>query len=176
MLYHCIVEMAKKPQRKKHHIMNYFKNITEVQAAKLLYRELSKIHHPDKGGDVEIMKSINNEYDFICAQLLKGNFTTQENFDSSWESCQLFKDKINAVVNMEGIVIELVGLWIWITGDTRTHKEGIKAAGYFWASKKAAWFWRPASAAGGRGKHSLDFLKNKYGCQTISGKRSAQLA
>ena len=52
--------------------MKHFENITTIEEAKKLYRELAKQHHPDKGGDVEIMKQVNNEYDFLCAKILKG--------------------------------------------------------------------------------------------------------
>ena len=79
----------------------------------------------------------------------------------------MFKEKINAIINLDGITIEIVGLWIWITGNTYQVKQAIKEAGFYFASKKIAWYWRPEHAAGGRGKHSLDELKIKYGCERV---------
>lgn len=148
--------------------MIYFENIKTVEEAKKTYRALAFEHHPDKGGDVEKMKIINKEYDFICAKILKGENLNESDFHNSWESSQFFKEKINAVINLEGIIIEIVGEWIWITGNTYPVKKFIKDAGYFFASKKQAWFWRPEHAAGGRGKSSLEELRAKYGVEKVS--------
>lgn len=159
--------------------MKHFENISTLEEAKKLYRELAKQHHPDKGGDVEIMKQVNSEYDFICAKILKGENLNTEDFNEAWSNSQLFKEKIDAIIHIDGLIIEIVGLWLWITGDTRNHKETLKAAGYWWASKKLAWYWRPESAAGGRGKYSLDELRSKHGSTLVSTanyKRPQQIA
>lgn len=159
--------------------MKHFHNIATIEDAKKRYRELAKEHHPDKGGDDEIMKQVNNEYDFICSKILKGENLTNEEYNEAWSSSQLFKEKIDSIINLQGLTIEIVGLWIWVTGETRPNSEILKAAGYKWASKKLAWFWRPESAAGGRGKYSLEELKNKFGSTLINSnnyKRSYQIA
>ena len=148
--------------------MIYFENIKTIEEAKKTYRSLAKENHPDKGGDAEKMKVINNEYDFICAKILKGENLSDADFSSNWESSQLFKEKINAIINLEGIEIEIVGLWLWITGNTYLVKDAIKTAGFFFAKKKQAWFWRPEHAAGGRGKSTLDELRSKYGSEKIT--------
>ena len=159
--------------------MKYFENISTLEEAKKLYRELAKQHHPDKGGDVEVMKVINSEYDFITAKILKGENLNTEDYNTAWNNSQLFKEKIDAIINCEGLIIEIVGLWLWITGDTRTNSAALKSAGYWWASKKLAWYWRPESAAGGRGKSTLDELRAKHGSTLISSsnyKRHQQIA
>ena len=43
--------------------MAYFKNISSYENLKSQYRTLALANHPDAGGDVEIMKAINSEYD-----------------------------------------------------------------------------------------------------------------
>lgn len=157
--------------------MKHFNPLPEtVEQAKKIYRELAKINHPDKGGELNIMQEINNEYDFICAKILRGENLSFDDYNDQWTSSQMFKEKINAIVNIEGIIIEIVGLWIWVTGNTRPVKDQIKEAGFWFASKKVAWYWRPEHAAGGRGKHSLDELKIKYGCERINGSYKYQLA
>jgi hypothetical protein len=45
--------------------MNYFKNIKSLEDLKNTFKKLARTHHPDMGGDVEIMKQINNEYDCL---------------------------------------------------------------------------------------------------------------
>ena len=43
--------------------MKYFTNCKTLNELKAEYRRLVMIHHPDRGGDEETMKAINNEYD-----------------------------------------------------------------------------------------------------------------
>ena len=40
--------------------MKYFNGVNTLDELKKEYRRLSKIHHPDCGGDEETMKAINN--------------------------------------------------------------------------------------------------------------------
>ena len=42
--------------------MEYFKNITNLREATLIYRRLAMLHHPDRGGDPETMKRINLDF------------------------------------------------------------------------------------------------------------------
>lgn len=149
--------------------MKHFKNIQTIEEAKKLYRELAKINHPDRGGETAIMQEINKEYDFICDKILKGENLNTEDFNEAWSNINLFRDKLNAIINLQGIEIEIAGSWVWVTGKTFVVKDVLKAAGFFWASKKEAWFWRPESAAGGRGKLSLDEVRAKYGSTKING-------
>lgn len=45
--------------------MSYFKNIKSLEDLKNTFKKLARTHHPDMGGDVEIMKQVNNEYDSL---------------------------------------------------------------------------------------------------------------
>ena len=40
----------------------------------------------------------------------------------------------------EGIEIEVCGSWVWVSGDTKPHKERLKALGFCWHSKKHCWY------------------------------------
>lgn len=44
---------------------NYFKNVKSYEELKSQYKELLKSNHPDNGGDVEVMKEINIQYDAL---------------------------------------------------------------------------------------------------------------
>ena len=43
----------------------YFKNIMSLDELKREYKALLKLHHPDNGGDVEVMKEVNVEFDAL---------------------------------------------------------------------------------------------------------------
>lgn len=148
--------------------MKFFIEVKTIEEAKQLYRNLAKLHHPDKGGDVEMMKAINAEYDYVCHRILSGAGFSQQEFTEAWDASQMFKDQINAIIHLPGLIIEVVGLWIWVTGETKLHRVALKDARYFFASKKIAWYWRPEHLSGGRGKYSLDELRTKYGSTQVN--------
>ena len=39
--------------------------------------------------------------------------------------------KMKTAPNIAGINVELCGLWVWLTGETKAHREEIKAIGGF---------------------------------------------
>lgn len=45
--------------------MTYFLDVQEKSALKNRYRQLSLAYHPDKGGEIEKMKAINQEYNML---------------------------------------------------------------------------------------------------------------
>lgn len=73
---------------------------------------------------------------------------------------------INAVIGLTDIVIEVCGAWVWLTGDTKAHKEAIKAAGYWWACKKSAWYFRPPDHKS-RNKGDLEKIRDTYGSASV---------
>lgn len=154
--------------------MTYFNNCQNLDQLRSAYRELAKQYHPDINPDIsdDIMKLINNEYDFATAKLLKGTQDESVNFEAAMQ----FKEKIASIVNLPDVLIEIVGSWIWVTGETRRVKEELKAADFNWAHKKQAWYWHPEGFGGGRGKKSLDEIRVIYGSQIIRNNRFNQIS
>lgn len=144
--------------------MKYFINCKTLQEAKELYRTLAKENHPDKGGDTSIMQEINAEFEHCCKNEMfgeKSNFNSYYNIDE-------FQEVINKIAHLDNIIIEVCGLWLWISGDTRKHKETLKAAGCRWASKKFRWYWRPEQENFKRTKNLDMFeIRLKYGSSII---------
>lgn len=150
--------------------MKYFNNCKSIEELKKEYKKLAFANHPDRGGDVEIMKAINSEYEKALNNLkANGNKTDK----ASTEQAEDFIEIINNIINLEGLVIEIVGNWIWVTGDTKKHKEALKNSGFWYASKKRAWYFKPADyVAKSRRHYSLDEIKSKYGSTKIEGKKA----
>ncbi len=118
----------------------HFKNFNSLQEVKLLYRDLAKKHHPDRGGNVIIMQEINNEYEFIIKNRCFSfkSEKEKENFDENSEL--LYPEIINQLLNLLGINFELCGSWLWISGATQMNKEELKKIGCFYAPKKKMWY------------------------------------
>ena len=145
-------------------MLKYFSNCQTLQEAKELYRTLAIKNHPDKGGDTATMQEINAEFAYCCKNEL---FGSNSNFNSYY-NVEQFQDVINKIAHLDNIIIEVCGLWLWVSGDTRKHKETLKAAGCRWASKKMLWYWRPEQQNFKRTK-SLDMfqIRLKYGSTII---------
>lgn len=78
---------------------------------------------------------------------------------------------IDALLKLDGLEIELCGRWLWIGGNTREHKDALKAAGCRWCSTKKLWSWHFADEGCGyrKGRRStMDQIRSKYGSTTFS--------
>lgn len=144
--------------------------VLDESTVKTAFRKAAQKYHPDKGGSTEMMQAVNAAY----AELQKHYGETIAEFGADAGYADRLNDAINAIIHLEGLNIEVCGLWVWVSGDTRTHKDAIKAAGYFWASKKFMWYFRPEEAKGGRGC-SMDEIRGKYGSVTVPTRRAAAL-
>ena len=149
----------------------HFKACNTLTELKLKYKELCKLHHPDKGGDLATMQSINAEYDFILASK---NFTFDNDKQSdgfSFEDEQAYKDIIQDMVKFEGLNIELCGSWLWFTGLTYPIKTVLKELGCKFSKNKCAWYWYPGERSNYKTNKtfSFDYIRNTYGSIQITG-------
>lgn len=159
--------------------MKYFANIKTLEELKREYKRLALENHPDRGGDVEVMKAINAEYDIMFNKVkdihinAKGETYTKENTETPSE----FKDIIDKLIRMEGLEIEIIGCFIWLSGNTRAHKDNIKALGFKWHSTKKMWYKAPEDyRKRSKKKYSIEEIRDMYGTSgTFTGKGALQL-
>lgn len=150
--------------------MKFFEHCTNLDELKRAYKAAAMKHHPDMGGDVETMKRINNEYE-RAFEVLKDRQNTAAAADTTGktkattESAGDFMAIINALLNLEGLEVELCGRWLWIGGDTMRHREALKAAGCKWSPNKKLWSWHFAEDGDTwhRGKRTMQQIRNRYG-------------
>ncbi|MDO8453698.1 MAG: J domain-containing protein [Sulfurimonas sp.] len=142
-------------------IKEAFKGVEGINEAKKIYKDLAKKLHPDVGGTDEEFKALNKIYNDFIENGLK--FEDDAEFDLELEKI------ISQILHFENIVIEVVGSWIWLTGDTREIKETLKEIGFKWASKKKQWYFGEMKGRNPKQK-SMDDIKAKYGSQTVQGK------
>lgn len=149
--------------------MKFFTACTTIDEVKDLYRKLAKDNHPDRGGDTATMQAINSEYAYACALLAKKAGWTDEQADREIKFSEEYRQVIEQIIHLPGIVIELVGNWIWVTGNTKPVRETLYKAGLHFASKKVAWYYRSELfKTKGRGV-PLDKIRRKYGSKAIKG-------
>jgi hypothetical protein len=121
------------------------------------------------------MQEINKEFAFASAKAIKGANLSEEETEHEILSSEEYRRAIEQIIHLDGITVELVGYWIWVTGNTYPVKGTLKSAGFFFAPKKLAWYFRTAEYKVSKGgKKSLDEIRSKYGSEIISegkGKR-----
>jgi hypothetical protein len=148
-------------------IENEFKNVTGINEAKKVYKTLAKKLHPDVGGSDEEFKILNAVYnDFIEHKIY---FSNDSKIDIELEKI------ISQILHFENITIELVGSWIWVSGDTKNIKDKLKELGFKWASKKKMWYYGEMKSINPNPK-SMDEIKSKYGSQTFKDKEKNKIA
>jgi curved DNA-binding protein CbpA len=147
----------------------YFKPQPEtLEELKSAYRKLAMIHHPDRGGNTETMKAVNAEYDLLF-EVLKNVHRTKdgEKYTSrqpTSETAENFKDLIAELMRMDEITIEVIGCFVWVTGNTKQYKEQLKSLRFLWHSKKSAWYLKPEDyKRQSRKDYSFDEIRTMYG-------------
>lgn len=151
---------------------DFFKGCESLEDVKKRYRDLAKQHHPDRGGDTATMQSINAEYDRIISS---GNFEFKTETDR--EEAYLYKDLIAQLIVLDGLIIELIGYWIWVSGNTKQHKEKLKELKFFWSNDKKMWYWRPAAFAKIWNRHKpmdIEEIRSIFNNKTFTGKEEAE--
>ena len=148
-------------------IINEFSEVTGINEAKKVYKTLAKKLHPDVGGSEEEFKLLNAIYnDFIENKIY---FSNDFKIDLDLEKI------ISQILHFENITIELVGSWIWLSGDTKEIKDKLKDdLGFKWASKKKMWFYGEMKGRNPKEK-SMEEIKGKYGCKTVKTKEKGKL-
>ena len=157
--------------------MKYFEGITDTEEAKKRFKELAKQYHPDKEGDVEVMKEINSQYDLVMQGIYQKSGKSITEIEDLLKDMHEVRDRLWKISALPGIVIELCGDWLWITGDTKSVKDILKGSDFKWACKKKAWYWRKEGIkCRQRGSISLDEIRLKYGSSKIDGIKKTLVA
>ena len=155
---------------------NIFAACKTLDELKKAYKAAALKNHPDLGGDTATMQTINAAYEERF-DILKRNLNTAAAADETGkthataETAGDFIAIIDALLKLDGLEIELCGRWLWIGGNTREHKDALKAAGCRWCSTKKLWSWHFADEGCGyrKGRRStMDQIRSKYGSTTFS--------
>jgi hypothetical protein len=99
---------------------------------------------------------------------------TTEEAQDSMKLSEEYRRVIELIIPLPGIKIELVGDWIWATGNTYPVRQQLKGAGFFFASKKAAWYYRAEEYKTTGSKMSLDEIREKYGSQPVHSRQHSK--
>jgi len=144
-----------------------FETVTGINEAKAIFKRLAKILHPDVGGSNEEFKILNTIYNDLISNNLY--FSNDTKYDIELEKI------ISQILHYENITIEVIGSWIWLSGDTKIIKDKLKVLNFKWASKKKMWYYGEMKGRNPKQK-SMSEIKSKYGCETLKSKGKYKIA
>jgi len=139
--------------------IKWFSKIDNFDSLKSRYKDLVKRYHPDLDpSNLEAMKAINSEYDYLISNLAK---ITDKTIDREVET--QFKEIIEEFTKLE-VEIEICGSWLWLHGDTKPIKDKLKELKCYWAPNKKLWYWRPVgSRTYSKSNFTMAEIRAKYG-------------
>lgn len=158
--------------------MKYFTNVNTLEQLRRQYKELLKKYHPDNAnGSTTATQNINAEYDKLFKVLKdkhesKSDKTTDSTAYKDSEYSNMYdsqddkalREILQKIINFDGIEIELVGSWLWVSGNTFKYKKELEELNFKWASQKKMWYWK-SEAYHKKSKKSLSMedIRSYYG-------------
>ena len=153
--------------------MKYIKNVSTLEELKKEYKKLALKLHPDMPtGNEQAMKDLNNEYDSLFAKLKnthknnEGEFYTKETEETMSEWKEIINDLFS--LKMIDVEIEVIGSFLWVTGNTKPYKDSLKKIGLKWGAKKQAWYLSPKGyKRHGKKNYEMNEIRSMYGSKMI---------
>ena len=122
---------------------DYFYACFDEETIKRTYRDLVKVHHPDLGGDLATMQEINSQYESKMRSVYRKKENSTADTVKFWTERETEMMSVLAqFLKLEGIQVEIIGVWLWLTGETKPVKETLKEYGCRFSGQKKAWYWR----------------------------------
>lgn len=140
---------------------------------KKAYKKACSQFHPDRNpAGLEMMKMVNVAYETLKSFDGQAQVTASAATDGADVASAL-----NQIIHL-GLTIEICGCWVWVSGDTKCHKEILKNAGFKWAPKKLCWYFKPTDAKKSRffGEYTMENIRKKYGSQIVGARTTPALS
>lgn len=135
---------------------------------KAKHKELVKKYHPDlnHGIDDQMIKLINSAYDTLKDYNPSKEF---KSFKKESGLSEKYKKALEVCLNLDNVITELCGTWIWLSGDTKAHKDKIKESKLFkWSPNKSMWYFRPDEyKVYNREKRDMMYIRSTYGSKIV---------
>jgi arsenate reductase-like glutaredoxin family protein len=159
--------------------LKFFNNCTTKQEAKKLFRQLAKQYHPDANQNndtTETMKEIIAEYE-VCMKKLpsdnSNNNSQHENETDEQFKMRVTKEMQEVINNISHlpIDIEIIGAWVWVSGNTYQYKSYLTANNFLWHPKKKMYYWHMEPKKRYKGKTKpIEEIRETYGSTKVKNK------
>lgn len=151
-------------------LLNISQSCATQSEIKKAYKIASLKYHPDRNpAGNQIMQAINSAYGFLSNLGIDLVIVTNPSDAKYYDYGEELSTVLNELIQMFGLDIEVCGNWIWISGETKQHKDALKNLGCKWSKNKMMWFYKPADYKRSfRSNRSIDEIRTIYGSNKIS--------
>jgi len=145
--------------------------IKDIDTLKKQYFQLAKKYHPDAGGTTFQFQNLQAEYEKLFKSLVNGSNLSTDEKDNEIVIDKAIRDIIDQIITLPNLNIEVVGKWLWVSGDTFPVYKILKSVGLQFIKKAGIPYWvYKGVESSGRGKMSMEEIKTKYGVQKFNPK------
>jgi hypothetical protein len=144
---------------------------------KAAYKKAAIQHHPDKGGSLEIMKLVNAAYDYLkkCESWWTGEQARKAK--KTTPLTETMQNMIDKIKTFSGLKIEIIGSWLWVSGETKPVKEELKKSGFSFSFNKKSWYYHEDTYRKRSKKNfSLNDLRNLHGAEEVKTEKQTAIA
>lgn len=137
--------------------MKYFKNVQTIEQLKKEYKKLAIKLHPDLGGSQKEFIEMSAEYEKLLNDLNGGANTIDK-----------FKFIVDELIKYSDLIVEICGSWIWISGNTKEHKQKLKELKCKWANAKKMWYYTEDKPKKRHKTMTMEEIRLHYGSEIHS--------
>jgi hypothetical protein len=141
-----------------------------TEALKLTTKEIrTALKHLQETNDIEIKTT--TKYSIITL-LFEESFDEKSKYKEK-ENLPIADiiNKIAKLLDNDDIEIEIVGSWLWISGDSKQYKNEIKEAGFKFSNAKKMWFYSCKTEYKAiKSNIDIDKIRLKYGSEILKNK------
>jgi curved DNA-binding protein CbpA len=144
--------------------------IITSEITKQAYRRAAqKYHHDRNPAGLEMMQLVNAAYETL--KDFSGRIESNEHETVNTHYGEEINEALNAIMGLN-LEIEICGSWVWVSGNTKPHKEKLKEADFKWSSKKIRWYFRPADyKPRPHQAWSMEKIKEVYGSKIVKNEQ-----
>jgi hypothetical protein len=165
-------------RNQKQTVNGYFdeSTIKTLDDLKKQYYKLSMLHHPDRPtGNTQEFQDLQNEYEKLIKQVLKGSNLSQTEQENELQIDEALRAALESIMHLN-VKIEIIGKWIWVSGDTFPVKETLKAAGFVPRKKGNLFFWVfIGEQSKGRGNMTIEEIRKLYGSKEVKRNKRSEI-
>lgn len=155
-----------------------FATCKTIKDVKATFKRLCKELHPDNGGSEEAFKEMMNEYkkafDLYKNMHLNAEGKTYEKATS--ETAEQFADVITKIIHFDDLTIEIIGSWVWVSGNTFEYRDLLKELGYSYSKSKKAWYYTSSQRSHRKGHYTMKQLRDRFGCEEVETQEQQRIA
>lgn len=158
--------------------MTRFATCKTIEDVKATFKTLCKELHPDNGGSEEAFKDMMNEYKkaFNTYKNIHVNAEGKTYEKATSETAEQFADVITKIIHFTDLTIEIIGSWVWVSGNTFEYKDILKELGYAYSKSKKAWYYTSDKKGNRKGHYSMKQLRERFGSEEIETEEQQKIA